>query len=547
MRGKNRFRPFLSRLVTLTSVRSETIRCVEFIVAIILSIFALALLGVRATHAGPLWRDECDSVAIATLPSFSELLRYFQFDSFPLPFVLTLRGYIAVAGNTDASLRVFGALVGISLLLLGWWSARRLSANVPLAFLTLAVLNPTFLTWGTTVRGYGIGSVMIVFAFAATANFLAHRTTRSALLMYIAFLGAVQSLVSNTVLVFAICLAAIGVCIGRRDRKAAVIVMAGLGIAALSFLPYVATYSTMGWHVLLQTNVSLATLWQTFCDSLGARNPATAIAWLALIAIAALPCVIGLAKRTISPLSTFALLAALLWLAGTCIFLKVLSYPSQRWYFLPLVCLLASAIDLAIAGVGAPVAIRCTRLLGCLVGVLGTWSSSCSTVIERQSNVDLIANWVGVQARPNDLVLVNPWFFGISFNRYYQGAAPWITLPNLSDRRIHRYDLLQAKMSQVDPLNELKAKLENTLRSGGRIYLVGCAHWLREDEQPMALPPAPQSQYRWSYLPYTVAWSEQIGSFLIAHVQTGATLPEFGEHINAEEDIQVCQVAGWHD
>src|SRR5438552_4386393 len=113
---------------TRDSARSETIRRIEYIAGVILSLIALVLLGLRATHAGSLWRDECDSVATATLPSFSELLRYFQFDSFPLPFVLMLRGYIAVAGNTDASLRVFGALVGVSLLLLSWWSARRLSA-----------------------------------------------------------------------------------------------------------------------------------------------------------------------------------------------------------------------------------------------------------------------------------------------------------------------------------------------------------------------------------------------------------------------------------
>src|SRR5207248_4342061 len=111
-------------------------RRLEFIGAITLSIFALALLGLRATHAGSLWRDECDSVATATLPSFSELLRYFQFGSFPLPFVLTLRGYIAVVGNSDASLRLFGALVGMSLLLIGWWGASRLRLGVPLVFLT---------------------------------------------------------------------------------------------------------------------------------------------------------------------------------------------------------------------------------------------------------------------------------------------------------------------------------------------------------------------------------------------------------------------------
>src|SRR5438067_11305021 len=125
----------------------------------------LLLLAVRATHAGALWRDECDSVATASLPSFSELLRHFQFGSFPCPCVRGLRGYLTVIGNSDASLRLLGGLVGASLLAVGWWSAIRLRAGVPLVFLTLTVLNPAFLVWGTTIRGYGIGSVMIVFAF----------------------------------------------------------------------------------------------------------------------------------------------------------------------------------------------------------------------------------------------------------------------------------------------------------------------------------------------------------------------------------------------
>jgi len=464
-----------------------------------------------------------------------------------LPFVLGLRGYIAIAGNSDASLRVFGALVGVSLLLVGWWTARRLRLDVPLVFLTFAVLNPAFLVWGTTIRGYAMGSVMIVFALAATANFLSNGKTRNAFLMTIAFVAAVQCLVSNTAFVFAICLGAISVCFSRGNRRMAAVVAGALGIAALSFLPYIATYSKMGWHVSLQTNVSLSALWQTFCDTLGARNLAGGIAWLTLAIMAALSCIIGLAKRMISPLSTFAPLAALLSLVGFCVFLKMLSYQPQRWYFLPLVCLLAFAVDFAIAGLGAPVAIRFVRLLGCLVGVLGTWSSSCSTVIERQSNVDLIANWVGAQARAGDLVLVNPWFFGVSFNRYYRGVAPWLTVPILSDLRIHRYDLIREKMCEEDPLRDLRPTIESTLRNGGRVYLVGGVQLVGENERALVLPPAPRSQYRWSYLPYVIAWSQQIGEFLQAHVQASGEVPQLAERINTEENIPLWQVGGWHD
>lgn len=523
------------------------IKYAEWTVSLVLSATVLVLLVVRATHAGPLWRDECGSVATATLPSFSELLRYFQFESFPLPFDLTLRGYIAVAGNSDSSLRVFGALVGISLLSVGWWSARRLRAGAPLVLVTLAALNPTFLIWGTTVRGYGIGSVMIVFAFAATANFLAHRTKQNAIVMALAFVAAVQTLVSNTVLVFAICLGAIVVCLLRSDRKAAVVIAGAMGVAALSFMPYVATYFRMGWHIMLQTDVSFTALWQTLRDSLGASNPATAIAWLALTLIGAVRWIMRLTKWKLSSLQTFAMVTVLLSLIGSCVFFELLRYPPNQWYFLPAICLLASAIDLASSSFAASAAIRIGRLLVCLIAVAATCWSNWPTLIERQSNIELIANYLNSQAKARDLIVVNPWFYGVSFNRYYRGGAPWLTVPILSDRRMHRYDLMQERMSADDPLNDLRAMIESTLRNAGRIYLVGSADWLGAGERAVVLPPAPRTEYGWSDLPYSITWSQQIAEFLQAHVQTGAKLPQLPEHINPVEDVPLWEVEGWHD
>jgi len=523
-------------------VRNETIRRIEFLIGILLSLIAVAFISIRATHAGGLWRDECDSVATATMPTFSELLHYFQFDSFPLPFALVLRGYVAVAGNNDTSMRVFGALVGLSLLLIGWWYARRLRTGAPLIFLAFAVLNPTFLIWGTTVRGYGLGCVIIVFALAATANFLADRTTRNAFLMAIAFVAAVQCLVSNTALVFAICLGGISACFFRSDRKTALIIAGALGVAALSYSPYLATYSKMGWHILLQTNASLAALWDTFRDSLGAHNPAAAIAWIALPLIAAIPWILW-TTRDASSLSIFAPFTALFSLAGGFIFLYWLSYTPQNWYFLPLICLLAGALELTIAAFAGSAVVRIIRLLVCLIAVAGTSWSSWPSLITRQSNVDLIANWLGSNAEGHDLIIVNPWYFGVSFNRYYHGVAPWLTVPLLSDLRIHRYDLLREKMSEEDPLQEIRPTIEETLRNGGRIYLAGGAKLLEENERAIELPPAPRSQYGWNYLPYVVAWSQELGKFLQAHVQHSAELPQLG----AEENIPLWEVEGWHD
>ena len=72
----------------------------------------------------------------------------------------------------------------------------------------------------------------------------------------------------------------------------------------------------------------------------------------------------------------------------------------------------------------------------------------------RQTNADLVAQTVTRGAAPGDLVLVNPWYDGISFGRYYRGKAPWITLPEMTDHRYHRYDLLKIKMASPRPIND---------------------------------------------------------------------------------------------
>ena len=137
----------------------------ETIVAVLLSLTVLLFLVVRATHARALWRDECDTVQTAQLPTLKDVAANFQYDSSPLPFLGLVRLYTALFGASDASLRAIGLVVGMALIGAAWFNSRSLNADTPLLFLILAGLNTTFLVWGTSLRAYGLGSVLIVLGF----------------------------------------------------------------------------------------------------------------------------------------------------------------------------------------------------------------------------------------------------------------------------------------------------------------------------------------------------------------------------------------------
>ena len=50
-------------------MNSKFIKYAEWTVAILLSLLVMFLLLVRVTHAGGLWRDECDSLELARMPA----------------------------------------------------------------------------------------------------------------------------------------------------------------------------------------------------------------------------------------------------------------------------------------------------------------------------------------------------------------------------------------------------------------------------------------------------------------------------------------------
>lgn len=101
----------------------------------------------------------------------------------------------------------------------------------------------------------------------------------------------------------------------------------------------------------------------------------------------------------------------------------VLGYQPRIWYCLPLMALMASALDGLLASPVRLPALQFVRLAAAGVFTALLLPAAYREASLRMTNVDRIAQHLAGHAGPRDLILVNPWFYGISFHRYYQGEA----------------------------------------------------------------------------------------------------------------------------
>jgi hypothetical protein len=147
-------------------------------------------------------------------------------------------------------------------------------------------------------------------------------------------------------------------------------------------------------------------------------------------------------------------------------------------------------------------------------------------------------------ARPGDLVIVTPWYLGISFDRYYRGDARWTTLPPLADHAFARYDLLMRRMASESPIDAALGRVEETLLAGGSVWVVRSLPVLPRGRPPLALPPAPGGPGGWRSMPYNWAWTQQLDALLHARAATRARLRLEGEAAVSPFERVFVEVAG---
>lgn len=553
--------------------------------ALVLTAVVAALSVVRMLHAGGLWRDEAGAARLAALPTLREIAGLFQHEAFPPLFAVTIRAYSHVAGGGDLALRVFGVAVGLAIAGILWLNARTTARTVPLLSLALLGLDLPFLVFSESVRGYGMGSALILLTYGLLARALAARRAPAGLigLAAITAVASVQIVVSNAALLLALCTAAAAVAVARRRWLVAGGIVGCGAAAALSLLPYAAQLAAARrqWSVIVTYSIGVRQIWHAFIATVGPRPVLAAWLLLALVGLAGVARELmrrrrvavrpvpapapGERPRERSPAprfekeeeqepgwtgaAAFAGLTIVCAVVANTVFLERLGYPPRPWYFLPLMALMGSALDTLFGTLARRRGGRFAVLRVAAVGLVAAAQAvpMWQHLTTRQTNADLVAREVAQSAAPQDLVVVLPWFYGVSFNRYYAGPARWLTLPDIADHRIHRYDLLKPRLASPHPLDDVLQEVAATLRSGHRVWVAGNTSWTRIGEET-TMPPAPFSPDGWHDYPYLVGWSRHFGRFLERHASLIATVAvsTHQQPVSNLEDFQLEVVQGWH-
>lgn len=516
----------------------------------------VAIIGLHAVNlrsAGPLWRDEIGDVVYASMRTWGDIWANLKYDNFPLGLLVLLRAWqglgFAQAGAATGY-RVGGMLVGLGVVGALWANARLLGARAPFASLALFAASGLVIRVGDSVRPYGLGWGCMLLTFGLLWRVVrAERPGwRAVVPAAVAALLAVQFLYQNAFLLLAVGGAG-AIVAARAGRWRAVVAVAGIGVlAAVSLLPYALgpVREAGAWSVVSRTGLSWPRL-----GLMGQAAVASSGQWRASLWLAAAAALAGgvWTQRGRNEALLYAGLSAGIGLAVFVGFLKGLGMTTSTWYYLPPLAVAAGALDVALGAWRHTARGRWIQAVLLLAVVALTVPGAWPELRERVTNVDLVASEIGQLAGPDDLVIVQPWPCGVSFQYYYRGAATWTTLPPLEDNSIHRFDLMKRRMESPEGNAPLLAKMAETLRAGHRVWVAG---WINNAPPPGTrmrnLKPAPDPVAGWNEVVYLTIWAVQARDFLLAHKTNAVTVtvvvPE-GQVVNESERMQLFVVDGW--
>jgi hypothetical protein len=248
------------------------------------------------------------------------------------------------------------------------------------------------------------------------------------------------------------------------------------------------------------------------------------------------------------PKSNLVLYGATATVVATVTYLLALGAARLRpepWYFVPLMVVVAPALD-AITGTTTSRGWRIGRITLALAVAGMVAIPAWRQLSKPRTNIDRAAAVVSAQSAAGDLVIVSPFYYGVSFRRYYQGPTAWTTLPPLEDVSIHRYDLLKAQMARANVIEPVLAKMAEALRSGHRVWIVGTLPETDPDRPPVAPSPASGARSVWSSGDYMHSWGQQVAYLLETRAVRGRIVqPLSNGAVNPYEDVPVTAASGW--
>jgi hypothetical protein len=120
-----------------------------------------------------------------------------------------------------------------------------------------------------------------------------------------------------------------------------------------------------------------------------------------------------------------------------------------------------------------------------------------------------------------------------------------MTIPNIEDHRMHRYDLFRAKMLEFFPLDDVEQAMTRALKSANRVWVVDDFRVSLRGGRPRVLTVAPDPVYGWRSTSYSVAWAQQLTFFLQKHALKSKVVAEPLASVKRQENASLIVVEGW--
>jgi hypothetical protein len=362
-----------------------------------------------------------------------------------------------------------------------------------------------------------------------------------------------QAIFTNAPLLFACGLSAAIVAARRRWWRRALIPLGVGAFAALSLLPYAGVLrATADWAEIRKFALPLAAHLGVLRESFG--NAGTAGVWLAAAALAVALAVISqfrsiplAAPRDLRDRRLYALSAGILGWAGSLFLFLRLQWPTNVWYFLPMLALAAMAIDLTLDFDGTSRIGIILRLTLAVAGVLTCVTTVIARIEVRASNLDVIAAVLEKHAGKDDLIVIYPFVDGITFTRYFHGVTPWVTIPKIEDLSLHRWDQLMQQARQENAIEPVLTQVNETLRSGHQVWVATTYSLAAPVGTPPPVLPLRDSQPR--RIGYFLSgWRDLFVADLRLHAERGAPVDvPIDQPVSSYEHSRLFVFSGWKD
>jgi hypothetical protein len=548
----------------------------ETAVALIGTAFAALLLVLTAMNAGPLWRDEVNTLNMAQMPSLKDIWNNMPFESFPPLWPLLLRLCTALGlMHSDVGVRVLGLGVGLSFLASLWLCSRWMGGRAPTLSVALLGSLPAFVFVVGANRAYGLASCLLALSFGTVWRMVNSPSKLRVLWAGLACFLFAQCVYFDGILLCAILAGGALVTIRRRQWKS-LCTLTGIGaVSGASMMIYLPVIHRGSPYLPLirEPFFDSSAVWYGFCDALAARSSANPDGangpqvwiWVELLlagVIVAIAMQRARGSQTQNPeksvvagvapdrsdLALYCVTSMLLGIAVFGVFLIRLQFFMQAWYYVELLSFCAISLD-GILSASWP-ALRPWGLLriGFMVVIMmlstkPAWEEAHT----RRSNVDLAATFLSQNASAGDLIVLQDAWEGITFDRYYHGQTRWVTVPPIDSHAVHRNDLVLEKMNQPEAMAPVLRAIAGTLRGGHSVWIVGSVAVLRPKElPPLPPPPPPGLSTGWWLGSYLYCWNTQVTLLLLNHAQQEQVRRIFAPGpVSSFENVSVLQFSGY--